>query len=175
MVRETIAELSEETSGVDDHYERMYFDLTGEVVDLWDDSGIVRVLAIAEDDSKGYIFCHKVSNETIDMFEALRFAKPSDENLVWYRLGTRVFVQGLNTSDIEYNSFFVDYVKRQDILAMADADIVNVTDLILPELINRVVQRGKMQLYGTQPDVANDGNDTKSTQYHRAIANPDSE
>jgi hypothetical protein len=44
----------------------------------------------------------------------------------------------------------------------------------LPELINYMVQRGKMQSYGTSPDTDNNGTDNKTVQYHTAIQNPNS-
>jgi len=172
IVRENGLELTEEVTNVDDAKERFYFDLTGEVIDLYDDAGVVRVLAISDEDDRGYEVVSKVSNESLDMFENLRFAKPSQENLVWYRMGNRVFLQGLATADVDFNTFIVDYVAKQDVMALADSDDVRVSDLILPMLIDKVVQRGKLQMYGTTPDETSDGKDTKQVMYHTAIQNP---
>jgi hypothetical protein len=106
------------------------------------------------------------------MVRDLRFAKPSIDTPLYYRIGTKVFVEGFNTADLDYNPLIVYYVPKQDILSMADTDEVLVSDQLLPTLIATTVQFGKMQLYGTQPDMANDGTDNKGVQYHTAIANP---
>lgn len=164
VIRETSLELDEESvAEVDDSRQRMFFDLEGEVLDLYDDLGVCRVITDEQD------FVHKISTNSIDMFLKLRFARPSAEVLTWHRVGSRFFIDGLQTSDLEFNSFIVDYVEKQDILALEDSDEVRVSDLILPELINRVVQRGKLQMYGTTPDVGNDGKDLKQPVYHTAI------
>ena len=149
-----------------DHNQRMYFDLVGNVVDLFNDAGVVRVL------TDEYDFVHKASLDTLDMFKHLRFSGPSDETLVWYRSGKRMFIEGLTTDQIYDNTFIVDYVQKQNVLSMLDTDEVRVSDVILPILIDKVVQRGKLQMYGTVPDVANDGADTKQQVYHTAISNP---
>ena len=149
-----------------DHNQRMYFDLVGNVVDLFNDAGVVRVL------TDEYDFVHKASLDTLDMFKHLRFAKPSTETLVWYRSGKRMFIEGLTTDEIYDNTFIVDYVQKQNILSMLDTDEVRISDILLPALIDRVVQRGKLQMYGTVPDVSNDGADVKQQMYHTAISNP---
>lgn len=165
VIRETSLELDEENvAEVEDKNQRMFFDLSGEVLDLYDDLGVVRVITDEQD------FVHKISTKSIDMFLKLRFARPSAEVLTWHRVGSRFFIDGLQTSDIEFNSFIVDYIEKQDILELADDDEVRVSDLILPELINRVVQRGKLQMYGTVPDVSNDSQDVKPPVYHTQIA-----
>ncbi len=165
VIRQTGIELDEEAvTEVEDKNQRMYFDLTGEVLDLYDDLGVVRVITDEQD------FVHKISTKSIDMFLRLRFARPSAEVLTWHRVGNRFFIDGLQTADIEFNSFIVDYVEKQNILSLEDNDEVRVSDIILPELINRVVQRGKLQMYGSTPDVASDGVDIKNPAYHTQIA-----
>lgn len=146
--------------------QRFYTDLPQEVLDLPRDGGIVRVL-----DYEGNLI-HKTSVEQLEDTKNLRFAKPSTDNVLYYRESKRVFVVGFNTGDIELNPIMVSMVPRQDILALADTGEVLITDQLLPILIDACVQDAKLQMYGTQPDTDNDGADVKKIQYHTAIANP---
>lgn len=146
--------------------QRMSFTLSADVVDLYNDAGIVRVL------TDEYDVVNKTSVQDIDMVRQLRFAGPTPETLVWYRTGKVVFIEGLNKSEIYDNTFIVDFVEKQNLLTLADSGQVRVSDVVLPVLIDRVVQRGKLQMYGTVPDVASDGVDVKQQMYHTAISNP---
>jgi predicted nucleic acid-binding protein len=146
--------------------QRMYFTLIGNVVDLYNDAGIIRVL------SDEYDVVNKSSVDSLDMVKHLRFSGPTPEQLVWYRTGKQIYIEGLNTSEISDNSFIVDYVEKQNVLSLGDNDEIRVSDILLPTLIDRVVQRGKLQMYGTVPDVSNDGADVKQQMYHTAISNP---
>lgn len=146
--------------------QRMYFSLVGEVVDLYNDGGVIRVL------TDEYDVVNKSSVDSLDMVRNLRFSGPSSEQLVWYRTNKQIYVEGLNTSEIPDNSFIVDYVEKQNVLSLTDNQEIRVSDMLLPMLIDRVVQRGKLQMYGTVPDTANDGADVKQQMYHTAISNP---
>ncbi|MFN5251879.1 MAG: hypothetical protein ACK5DE_12620 [Bacteroidota bacterium] len=146
--------------------QRMSFTLIGTVVDLYNDAGIVRVL------TDEYDVVNKSSVESLDMVKNLRFAGPSPDQLIWYRTGKQIFIEGLNTSEIEDNTFIVDYVEKQNVVTAADGVEIRVSDLLLPVLIDKVVQRGKLQMYGTVPDTDNNGADVKQQMYHTAISNP---
>lgn len=146
--------------------QRMYFTLSGEVVDLYNDAGIIRVL------TDEYDVVNKSSIDSLDMVRHLRFSGPSSEQLVWYRSNKQVYIEGLNTSEISDNSFIVDYVEKQNILSLTDTQEIRISDILLPTLIDSVVQRGKLQMYGTVPDTDNNGADVKQQMYHTAISNP---
>lgn len=146
--------------------QRMYFDLSTDVVDLNNDAGVIRVL------TDEYDVVNKSSIDSLDMVRNLRFSGPSPDQLVWYREGKNIYVEGLNKAEIYDNTFIVDYVEKQNILSLLDTQDVRISDVLLPTLIDRVVQRGKLQMYGTVPDVANDGADVKQQMYHTAISNP---
>jgi hypothetical protein len=152
----------EESGEVD----RIFIELDEEVLTVNKDAGIVFV----ETDQRNQI--DKASTETMTLFRNLRFSKPSETNLLYYRIGNKLYIEGLKSVDLPFESIYVWYVPKQDILSLEDTDEVLVSDLVLPELIGMTVQQGKLQLYGTQPDVANDGTDVKSVQYHTAIKNP---
>lgn len=146
--------------------QRVYFSLTGLPVDLLNDAGIIRVL------NDEYELINKSTIETLDMVKHLRFSGPSKDTPIWYRVGSNIYLEGISDSEIYDNTFIVDYVKKQNIMSLADTDAITVSDLVLPVLVDKVVQRGKLQMYGTTPDLANDGVDTKQSVYHTAIQNP---
>lgn len=166
IVRETGKALLEETvTDIDDEKQRIYFALSGEVLDLPNDAGVVQVL----DYDLNVI--HRGSLERMQIINALRFARPTQDNKVYYRSGTSIFIEGFATADIDFNPIIVDYVKKQDIGALSDSGSILLSDQLYPIALAGVVQMGKTQMYGSSPDQANDGIDTKSIQYHTAIAN----
>ncbi len=168
LTRETCNQLSEEdVTCVDEDKQRFYFELEGEVLDVENDGGIVQVLT----DEYEEVF--KANLELLPTLNQMRFTKPSSEILIWSRQGDLIFVEGLLDSDVDFNKIIVSYVSKQDIVAMNDTDVVILSDMLVPILIDRVVEQGKLELYGTQPDVdGNNSTDIKSLVYHRSIQNP---
>lgn len=169
--RDIELDLQEENiADVDDNKQRIFVDLNEleeDILDLPRDTGIVRVL----DYDRNLI--NKTSVEDIESIRNLRFAKPSPENVLYYREGkTILIIEGFNTPDIEFNPIMISYVPKQNVFELGDDDEVLITDQLVPILIDLCVQRGKLQLYGSQPDSSNDGKDVKQTQYHTAIQNP---
>lgn len=167
ITRDIGLEMSEESvADIDADKQRFWVDLTQDVLDLPNDRGIVRV-----EDYDGNLVS-KTNLEFLDVVRNLRFSKPSPDNVLYYRVAKKVFLEGLNTDDIDFYPFIVYYIPKQDILAMDDDDLILVSDQLLPILVDSIVQKGKLQMYGTQADVANDGVDNKQIQYHTAIQNP---
>lgn len=167
IMRETGLEFTEEeVEDVDDEKQRMFVELENDVLDLPRDGGLVRVL------DQDLNLIRKTSVENLEDLRNLRFAKPSISNVVHYREGKKIFIEGFNTTDLEFNNPIVDYVPHQNLLELEDDDEVLVSDQILPLVIAAVVQTGKLQLYGTQADETSDSKDTKQTAYHLAINNP---
>lgn len=166
IARETNLELQEED--IDDIAavkQRIYVTLSGEILDLPRDAGLVRVL------DYDLNLIHKTTVENLESIRHFKFGKPSINNVLHYREGTQtIFIEGFNTADLEFNPIIVDYVKKQNVLEMNDDDEILITDQLLPILIDTVVNRGKLELYGTMPDEANDAKDTKQTSYHLGIA-----
>jgi hypothetical protein len=167
IVRETALEMNEEdVDGVEDDKQRIWVDIEGEVLDLPRDMGVVRVL-----DQDGNLI-RKTSIDNLEDTRHLRFAKPSLNNVLHYREGKKIFIEGFNTADLDFNELIVDYIPKQNVLELDDEDEILVSDQLLPLLIASVVQTGKLMLYGTQPDQDSDSSDRKDTAYHLAINNP---
>lgn len=158
---------AEANADVDEDDERLYVTLDVDILDLNKDAGIVNVLTDEYEELK------KTDVATLQQFKNLRFSKPSLANPLYYRIDDKIFVPGFKEVDAPFNKLFVDYVPKQNLLDLDDDEEVLVSALVLPELINRVVTRGKAMLYGTQPDQSNNGDDTKNLQYHTAIRRPE--
>lgn len=169
IIREDGFELSEENVvDMDDNRQRMWVELTNDVLDLPKDAGLVQVL------DYDYNLIHKASLESLNMINSLRFAKSAPKNLLYFRQGKKIFVEGLQTSEIPYTPIIVDYIPKQNVLALNDTDEIIISDQLIPVLIDLVVQQGKLMLYGTQIDEQSDGVDSKKPAYHTAISNPSS-
>jgi hypothetical protein len=169
IIREDGFELSEENVvDMDENRQRMWVELANDVLDLPKDSGLVQVL------DYDYNLVYKASLERMHMINSLPFAKSSPKNLLYFRQGKKIFVEGLQTSEIPYTPVIVDYVPKQDILALNDTDEVVISDQLIPVLIDLCVQQGKLMLYGTQVDEQSDGVDSKKPAYHTSISNPSS-
>ena len=168
IVRDEARELSEEdVDGIDDLQQRMWVELTREVLDLPRDAGIV---AVWDYDLN---LIHKASIDRLHMLNLLRFAKPSPENALYYRVGKKIFVEGFRTADIDFNEIIVDYVPKQDIMALDDDDEILISDALIPMLVALTVQTGKQQLLGgTVADQENDGITKIVPAYHQQIGNP---
>lgn len=159
---------TEDNDDVDEEDERLFITIDEfDILDLNKDAGCVQILTDEYDELK------KTDAATIQQFKNLRFSKPSLANPLYYRVNDKIFIPGFKTVDAPFNKLFVDYVPKQDLMTMADDEEVLVSALVLPELINRVVTRGKAMLYGTQPDQSNNGDDTKEIKYHTAIQRPE--
>jgi len=150
----------------DDYADRVYFQLSEPVLILNNGGGIIRI--IAEDGTS----VNRASIQTLNLFNAMRFAKPSEANLIYTQEADNIYIEGLKESDLSFDSIEVWYVPQQDILNATDSYELLVSDLTLPMLIDEVVEIGKRELYGTQADQESDGVDYKTQVYHTAIQNP---
>lgn len=159
----------EDTECADDCDDRIFIELDEEILTLNKDWGVIQVQTDQGD------IIRKASVESLNMFRFLRFAKPSEQNLMYSHQGKKIFIEGLKAVDIPFDNINVWYVPKQDLSTLEDTAEVLVSDLVLPQLIDLVVERGKLQMYGTTPDTDNDGQDVKNIQYHRAIQNPANE
>jgi hypothetical protein len=157
-----------EVAVVEDGHEedRLYVELDEEILSLIDDAGVI--LVETEDGDE----IPRISLERHASIKKMRFAKPTINRPLYYRRGEKIFLLGFNETDIPFETASVYYIPRQDVYSATDATEILASDTVLPTLIDSVVQRGKLTLYGTQVDPDNDGQDNKKIQYHTAIANP---
>lgn len=171
ITREACKQLTEEvTACVDDTddgtKQRYYFALSNDVLDVEEDQGIVQVLtAELEEVFKGTL-------AMLPMFSQMRYTKPNGPILIWSRQGDLIYIEGFLESDIDFNKIIVFYVQKQDLVAMGDTDTVLISDKLLPVLVERVVEIGKIQLYGSTADVTNNAKQDQQPVYAKAVQNP---
>lgn len=146
--------------------DRVYVEIDEDILDLDNDKGLI--LVETEDGEE----IARTSLETFHATKNMRFGKPTAERPQFYRRGEKIFLLGFTPTDIPFEKVNIYYVPKQDLYAADESDEVLASSAALPSVIDAVVQRGKMQLYGTQVDSENDGTDEKSVQYHTAIQNP---
>ncbi len=108
----------------------------------------------------------------LNIIKNLRFSKPSRTSPVYYRQAKRIFVEGVGEPEVDLSQITVYYVCKQDIMSLADTDEVIISDQLKPTVISAVVERLKLQLYGSEVDRESDGQDVKEARYHNVIANP---
>lgn len=148
-----------------DCLDAVYIDLAFDVIDLQNDRGLVRVITDEQEQVK------IVDIGMLDTIRSLRFAKPSMENPVCYRVASRIYVEGVKHQEVPFNFLSVYYIKKQDVEELEDDDEIICSSLIAPILIDRLAELLKQQMYGSSPDPANDGVDYKQPSYHRIIGN----
>lgn len=168
LVRESckVAELEEGECG--DCQDRIKVTLNSEVLSLNNDGGVVIVSTEDGDQIK-----KAGSISMLTLLQGMKFAKPSEDNPAYTREGEIIYIDGFKEADIPFDNINVIYVPRKNYSVAAETDTVVVSDLILPILIDSLVQRGKLMLYGTQVDQQNDGVDPKNPVYHQQISNPE--
>jgi hypothetical protein len=160
-----------EVAEVEDSHEqdRIYVELDEDILTLSDEGGIV--LVETEDGDE----IPRTSVERFASLKKLRFAKPTINRPLYYTRGSKIFLLGFNETDIPFEKIHVHYIPKQDLLTAVDTYEVLVSSSITPMLIDAIVQRGKLELYGTQIDSTNDGVQNITPVYHKQIENPNAE
>lgn len=157
----------EALDNIDEDDERIYCEMDEEILTLNKDMGVITCLDEDGEELK------KADIQTLQQFKHLRFSKPSSENPLYYRQGQKIFLCGFKPVDIPFSYIQVFYVPKQNLAEMEDTDEILCSDLVLPQVIAACVSQGKLQLYGSQQDVSNDGQDNKQQVYHTAIQRPE--
>lgn len=133
---------------------RFYIDLSKSVLHLPGDRGIVRIV-----DNKGKII--PVFNQLeMDDIRFLPYAKPTKYRQAAYREGDRrIFIEVLEESSLKYFEYDVYYVPRAAGQSIKDDEDYPIADEDIPELVERVVRIGLLQMNAGEADLENDGTD----------------
>lgn len=165
-----IPELDDPECGGPGCTNRVVVELEKPVMTLNNDGGIIIV------QTEDGIQVHKAGDiASLTLMNQMRFTRAGNANLLYYRVGQKLFIAGMKSSEIPFDKFFVWYVPQQNYDNVPDNTEVNVSDLVLPLLQASLFQRGKAEMYGSTSDSANDGLDPKEPLYHTAISNPENQ
>lgn len=145
---------TESLTCVDDDKERLYLRLSKPPLEILGDRAIVRVKTNTGDTT------YKARLSTIDFIEKLEFAKPSLDNLVYYRDGSDMLViKGIPRALRDTVEFFVWYVPQTNLECFGDNEEIPIANYMLPALLDAVEDIARRQMYGSLSDVTNDGLD----------------
>jgi hypothetical protein len=163
IVKETVDVQEEESVAGED---RVFAELESEPLNINKGGGILQVW----DDDDNEIT--KTDIQSLALCKRMRFSKPSPDNVMYSHEGSKIYFPGLKPSDIPFEQAQVWYVPKQDLLTMEETDELLASDLVLPEVVNQVVARGRLQLFGSEKDLENDGEEKQAPVYHQQIKSP---
>ena len=131
---------------------RHLFTIDSDILSLSEDRGIDRIVT-----NGGKILVQSTFDQ-IEYLQNLWFSKPSNENMMWYREGKKVFVYGLSDITLNKIKFNVFGVKSNVGSSLSDSDAYPVSDDIVDIVIEKAEQIGLRELYGELEDRSSDGN-----------------
>ena len=133
-----------------DSQKSAYISICKTPMSLYRDGGIVRI------ETQDGVQVDKITIGKLDMINNMTFSKPNLERLVYHRVGTRLYINGLTEESIDFAIFNVWYVARPDLLSsMDDTDEVKMGEDIPAMLAEAVAQIAAQQVIGPQ-DMEND-------------------
>ena len=134
-----------------------YIDLCNEPINLYRDRGVIRV-ATETSLTEVSDWVDKMKMSEIDNLNKLKFGKPSLKNIKYHRVKNRLYFHGLTDDTYNLITFLVAYVPRTQALELMDgSDQVFVGDDILPALSEEVEKIARRQIYQSDIDNTNDG------------------
>jgi hypothetical protein len=149
--------LEESSANNVDEGVRHYIDISSyNIMSLDRDMGVVRVST-----KTGVRISSSVNQQSEDRLQNLYFAKPSRDNLVWYREDGKIFIEGYGNSIMSAIKLNMTYIPVIDIESLADGDIVPISGDILPFVLEAVEAMALKELGGIVDDKINDGDQTQ--------------
>lgn len=136
-------------SGDDDCNDKFYITLTKEPLSLINDMGVYHI-----EDEEG-LELGKTRTEMRSLVRNLRYARPTINNLNWYRIGTKVYIEGLTEDNFEEKQFTVLYIPSQQ--DAAESDTVQIGADMLSVLIETVEEVARRQMLESKVDAMNNG------------------
>jgi hypothetical protein len=140
----------EATDGIEDPDENIYIELLKKPLSLNKDLGVLNVW------TEEFIPVSKARIENFAWVQDLKYAKPSINHLVYYRLNGKIFIKGLTYKNLHLDNFIVDYIPSMADQALEETDDIKITDDLIPPLLEIVEDIARRELYGIQ-DQMNDG------------------
>lgn len=130
--------------------DRVYITVLKPILDLFSDSGLIRII-----DDEGFIV-NRVSLDKLDTLNKMTFAKPTRENLLYTRIGQKIYIHGLNPKHVGLTQFSVFYVPKIDISSLTNSDTIKLPDKLIGIISEAVEAMAMKELYGSSIDLEND-------------------
>jgi hypothetical protein len=142
--------VKEDVTMLTNNYDRVYITTLKKVMDLKDDAALVRIIT-----DEGTLV-DKVALEKLDILNRTTFGRPSRENLLYTRVGTKIYIHGLNSKNVGLIQFSVTYVPSFKFSELDDSDTVTLPDELLTSIADLVEEKASKELYGGVEDLEND-------------------
>ncbi len=141
--------VQEVVAGDDDCNDKFYITLTKEPLSLVNDMGVYHI-----EDEEG-LEIGKTRTEMRSLVKNLRYARPTINNLNWYRVGTKVYIEGLTEDNFGEKQFTVLYIPSQQ--GALSTDTVQLGGDMLSTLMETVEEVARRQMLESKADVMNNG------------------
>jgi hypothetical protein len=146
---------SEALSEVTETNERYYINISSlDILPLKGfsrDYGVVRV----HDEKNNQLV--NITYDDSDFYKHLCFARPSKENMQWYRENGSIYIDGVDINTATYKKFRIFYIPVIDSSTLSDSDTYPLGDDILPMVVDIAEEIGWRQLRQPISDLENDG------------------
>lgn len=136
-------------SGDDECNDKFYITLTKEPLSLINDMGVYHI-----EDEEG-LEIGKTRTEMRSLVRNLRYARPTINNLNWYRIGTMVYIEGLTENNFEEKQFTVLYIPSQQ--GALQTDTVQIGADMISTLVETVEEVARRQMLESKVDAWNNG------------------
>lgn len=155
--RENCLEIGEEDEDcVEPEDERLYVQVSKNPMSLLDDKGFLQLTT-----NEGSIVLRS-RLENITWINDLPYAAPSCRNLVYYRDGRKLVIQGLSRKN-KSTEFIATYIPSYANQELGEDQEFKIHDALIPQLMEMVEEVARREVYQPE-DTANDGEDNKTGQ-----------
>lgn len=143
--------IEEELKGCDDGCDNLRYTVTlpSRVASLKNDLGVYRV------ETQGGETVKRMRLSEVSRFKHLKYGRPSNVNISWYRVDDKLFIQG-GTDNFKKNGKINLYLVLEDSSDLSDDDEFPVDHSLIAPILDRVEAIGRRQLEMIE-DEANDG------------------
>jgi hypothetical protein len=151
MEREVLEMNTEEDDLISSTDERVYVEVSKTPMGLTDDLGVVKV------ETTENLIVLRANTRSINWVNDLPYAAASSKNLVFYRDGKRMVIQGLKKNKTV--DFIVTYIPSYASQELSESDEFKIHDALVPALMDMVEEIARREVMGVAEDPANNGVD----------------
>jgi hypothetical protein len=151
QIREVHEAAAEDLSDTEEEDERIYLTLDYQPMSLLNDLGVQRVL------SQDGVQVLRTRSENADWIKDLKWGKPSVKAPVFYRDSRKIILEGASYKNPK--PWIVYYIPTATSQELEMEDDLVISDELLPDLLMRVSEMARQEMYGSVADNENNGKD----------------